>query len=194
MEQFHFIKLSLQLRCKSVPHLWRWKWHNYVLSRVYKLQTNSKGQWIRKVAFPDIFLSHLGCNGMGPGPGTQIHQRLSLMMFSSISDLLIKVHSLPREKIFLRTLLISLWVAIIVSKKPSHVRPDVLIAGTRDTQTLSANYSGQLVGYFKIAGREDIAGIQIKETINVWGNGYTNYPIWSSHIGCVLKCSTLPYK
>lgn len=47
------------------------------------------------------------------------------------------------------------------------MRPDVLIAGTRDTQTLSANYSGQLVGYFKIAGREDIAGIQIKETINV---------------------------
>lgn len=55
MEQFHFITLSLQLRLESAPHLRIWKRYHYLLSWVYKLQINSKDQWIRKVAFPGIF-------------------------------------------------------------------------------------------------------------------------------------------
>lgn len=43
-----------------MPHLPRWKWYNYILSWVYKLQTNSESQWIRKVAFPRYLFQSFG--------------------------------------------------------------------------------------------------------------------------------------
>lgn len=65
MKQFHFIKQPLQLRLESMSHLQRWKWHNYVLSRVYKSQTNSRGQWIWKVAFPRYLFESFGAQWHG---------------------------------------------------------------------------------------------------------------------------------
>lgn len=87
MEQFHFIKLSLQLRFKSMSHLPRWKWHNYVLSRVYKSQTNSKGQWIRKVAFFRLSFSKvIGCPvAWQPTLNTQVTLEILLSWFRDTS-------------------------------------------------------------------------------------------------------------
>lgn len=59
-----------------MPHLPRRKWHNYILSWVYKLQTNSEGQWIRKVACPGYLFQSFGAQWRGgQDRAHKVHER-----------------------------------------------------------------------------------------------------------------------
>lgn len=58
---------------------------------------------------------------------------------------------------------------------------------------MNVHYSlQQLTAHFKIASREDFGCSMHKEMINVWSDGYANYPL--IHCTHILKCNSVPHK